>query len=255
MLVSFLGSGNVATHLAAAASASGHQIAQVFSPDPAHAQALASRFGAEAVSSIQALRPGAADIYILAVKDDAIAPLASRLDLGNALVVHTSGSVTMDVLSHASSSYGVLYAPQTFVRDVPMDYSDLRFCLEASSPESYSRLEQFARTISPHLYPLDSPQRCRLHLASVIINNFGNALNAMAQQMLDREDIPFEILHPLVLQTARKVSHGDLWAQQTGPAVRNDAQTIQKHLQMLSSYPELQQLYQLMTQIIQDAIH
>lgn len=249
MTLSFIGSGNVATHLALAFHKAGHTIAQIYSPTANHAIALAEKVQARSVTNPQTLET---NICIIAVKDDAIPQLAKTLRLPNSIILHTSGSVDMDILSPISPHYGVLYAPQTFVRDTPIDYSRLQFCLEGESEQTLSTIQELARSLSSHTHLLSSLQRRKLHLASVIINNFGNALNALSQEMLQQDQIPFEILHPLVEQTAQKIHNGDLWSQQTGPAMRHDTQTIQTHIAMLEGSPDLQQIYRLMTQIILD---
>lgn len=254
MKLSFVGSGNVATHLATAFHAAGHAIVQVMSREFDHAATLAAQVEAQPIDDLALLDPSA-DAYILAVSDDALFDLALDLRLSRTLVLHTSGSVPMHVLKPISRHHGVLYAPQTFVKGTEMDYSTLHFCIEASDPTSELRLTALAKSLTTHVHPLDSDQRKKLHLASVMVNNFGNALNALAQQTLQSEGIPFEILHPLIEQTAQKIHHGDLWQQQTGPAVRRDQKTIDAHRRMLANNPDLLQLYDLMTKLIDHATH
>lgn len=254
MRIAFIGSGNVAWHFSRAMVMAGHEIIQVYSRQLAHASELAQCLNAQAIDRLEQLDQSV-DLVVIAVKDDAIAQVAQTLRCTNALVVHTSGSTDMQELAPTSPNIGILYAPQTFRRQCQLDYEKLHFCLESNNETSYQKLELLVHSISPNCHQINSEQRRQLHLASVIVNNFGNALNAMAQQWLKQKDIPFNILQPLIEETAQKATHQDLWKQQTGPAARRDQSTIAKHLAMLDDQPEMQQLYQLMTQIIDHATH
>lgn len=263
MKITILGSGNVATHLALALRQAGHQIVQIWSRDFDHAEQLAELVYAEPTNRLNLLYP-TSDVYILAVSDDALFDLALDFQMREALVVHTSGSVSMNVLRPMSRHYGVLYAPQSFVRTVAMDYSQLPFCLEASDEESMKKLEMLARSVSENIYHISSSERQWLHVASVMVNNFGNALNALAQDLLKKQGISFEILRPLIQITAEKAmlsikAHDNpeeeptLWRLQTGPAVRGDEKTLSRHVAMLKESPDLQRLYEMMTEIIINA--
>lgn len=254
--ITIIGSGNVATHLAKAFYSAGHQILQIWSREFDHAEQLASQVYAEPVNRLNLLYP-TADVYILAVSDDALFDLALELKLRDALVLHTSGTVSMSVLRPISRHYGVLYAPQSFVRTVQMDYAQLPFCIEGSTPTETQQIAALAGTVSPHIHFLDSEQRRWIHLTSVMVNNFGNAINAIAQDLLNEKDIPFDILQPLIQVTAEKArleqSEGkSLWRLQTGPAVRHDSKTIDRHRSMLKDNPQLLELYELLTSLIEN---
>ena len=199
-----IGSGNVATHLAKALFSKDHHILQIWSREFDHAALLANQVSAHPIDKLDLIRTDA-DIYILAVRDDALFDLALDLRFRDSLVLHTSGSVSMSVLRYVSRHHGVIWSPQSFVRDVPMDYSALPFCIEASDKSSMQKLNDLLSDISSHVFSIDGEQRRWLHLASVMVNNFGNALNALAQDLLHAQDIPFEILHPLISITADKI--------------------------------------------------
>lgn len=259
MRITFIGSGNVATHLALAFHAAGHQVVQVLSRDFDHAEALASRVMAEPIDRIGLLYP-TADLYVLAVNDDALFDLALDLKLRDSIVVHTSGSVPLSVLRPVSRRHGVMYAPQSFVRTREMDYAKLPFCLEASDPTTLDTLRKLARSVSPHLYDIDSEQRRWIHLAAVLTHNFGNALHALSADLLKEHGIPFAILQPLIEVTLQKalgsIEEGaDLWRLQTGPAVRRDEKTLDRHRSMLKEDPDLLQLYDLLSQLIDTHTH
>ena len=249
--ISIVGSGNVATHLALALNAAGHTIVQVFSREYDHASLLASRVGAVAIDKPILLSPEA-EVYLLAVGDDALYDLALDLHLpADALIVHTSGSTPLTVLKPLGNNYGVLWSPQTFVRDIAMDYSRLPLCIEASNTDALARLEALASSISQHVYHLDYEQRCWAHLAAVMVSNFVNAINATAQQTMRQHGLDFDMLRPLAEATLRKWDYGDLRQMQTGPAARHDSKTLDAQRRLLADNPQLLKLYDLMTEIIQ----
>lgn len=250
MKITFLGSGNVATHLAKAFYGAGHQIVQIWSREYDHAEALANQVFAEPIDRLKLLYP-TSDIYVLAVADDALFDLALDLKLRDAIVLHTAGAVSLKVLSPISRKHGVIWSPQTFIRDVAMEYSRLPFCIEASTHDVERQIRELLMPVSEHIYHIDSEQRKWLHLAAVMTNNFGNAINAVAQDILQKHEIPFEILHPLIEMTAEKLKHGGLWQQQTGPARRQDQKTIDNQRSLLADDPQVLKLYELMTEIIQ----
>lgn len=249
--ITIIGSGNVATHLAKALHAAGHQIVQIWSREYDHAEALANQVFAEPIDRLNLLYP-TADVYILAVTDDALFDLALDLRLRDALVLHTAGSVSLRVLQPISRKNGVIWSPQTFIRDIPMDYSQLPFCIEGSSPEVEEAIRDLLQPVSQHIFRIDTDQRQWLHLAAVMTNNFGNAINALAQDILQQHNIPFEILHPLITMTAEKIKQGGLWQQQTGPARRRDQKTIDNQRRLIADDEQLLKIYDLLTETIQD---
>ena len=247
--ISFVGSGNVATHLALALHAAGHPIEQVFSREYDHAALLASRVGAEAVDKIARLRIDT-DVLVLAVSDDALYDLALDLPRTQALVLHTSGSTPANVLKPIAPHFGVLWSPQTFVRDIAMDYGDLPLCIEASDPEADEALFNLASGISRRVFRLDFSQRRWAHLAAVMVSNFGNAINALAQHMMESHGMDFTMLRTLAVTTATKMDYGPLWPQQTGPAARHDQKTLDAQRRLLADDPQLLRLYEMMSEII-----
>ena len=248
--ISIVGSGNVATHLALALYGAGCNIHQILSRSYEHAQMLARRVDAQPINQWQRLDEDA-DIYLLAVSDDALYDLALDLRLQNALVIHTSGTTPISVLKPISRHHGVVWSPQTFVRDIAMDYRRLPLCIEGSSPEVELDIEELASLISHHIYHLNHEQRRRAHLAAVWVSNFVNAVNATAQDLMLQNNLDFEMLRPLAEQTLRKWDYGNLWMQQTGPAVRHDDKTLNAQRRLLLDQPELLRLYDELTELIQ----
>ncbi|MBQ6067889.1 MAG: DUF2520 domain-containing protein [Bacteroidales bacterium] len=250
MRISFIGSGNVATHLALAMRQRGHVVAQIWSRNLQHAQALANRVEAQPIDDLSLLDTKA-NVYILAVSDDALFDIAPLLHLGNAVVVHTSGATSMDILKDTSTRYGVVWSPQSFVRDVAIEYNELPFCIEGCDKDTEDYIEEFIGMISTHIYRTTHQQRQYLHLASVFVNNFTNGIYAVAQQLCWQHNVPFEILYPIINTTAKRIQWGDVRYQLTGPAIRGDEKTLATHRQLLADDPQTLMFYDEFTKLLQ----
>ena len=248
--ISIVGSGNVATHLSLALHNTGCEIRQILSRSLEHAQLLARRVDAHAICQWERL-DGDADMYLLCVPDDALYDLALDLRLPDALVVHTSGATPLSVLHPISKRCGVVWSPQTFVRDIAMDYSQLPLCIEGSDPASERQLLQLFSRFTQHLHVMNSEARRQTHLAAVMVSNFVGALNATAHDYLRSHGIDPSLLRPLAEQTLHKWDYGNLWLQQTGPAARRDEKTLAAQRRMLADEPALLELYNVMTDLIQ----
>ncbi|MDD3527991.1 MAG: DUF2520 domain-containing protein, partial [Bacteroidales bacterium] len=168
--VVLIGAGRVAHHLAKAINGSGRKIVQIYSRHRTNAQKLASAYKAAATDEIHNL-VASADIYIIAISDDAIAGVANQLAVANKMVVHTSGSTPMDVLQTASSKYGVLYPLQSFAIDSEIDFSKVPLCIEAADLKTEEGLMQLARSLSHDVRQIDSETRLQIHIAAVFANN------------------------------------------------------------------------------------
>lgn len=250
MDVVLLGSGNVATHLGRALLTAGHRIKQVYSRTEEHAQALAAILDAVVTTDLAAI-DAQADVYIISVKDDALAGVAAQLPPTlRGVVVHTAGSVDMDVFAGYAVDYGVLYPLQTFSKSTPVDFSSVPIAVEASGEAVLLRLEALAGNLSNRVFRCDSKQRLSLHTAAVFACNFTNHFYAIAADILNKHDLDFDLIRPLVLETAQKVMKHPPKEVQTGPAVRNDARTMEKHLELLETNPTLAQLYLLISERI-----
>lgn len=190
-----------------------------------------------------------ADIYLLALKDDVVPGIAKKLENRSALVAHTSGAVSMEHIT--SSRKGVFYPLQTFSRKKEINYQQIPFCLEANSSADMLLLKEVVNEISGKAYHVNSLQRKKLHLAAVFVCNFVNYLYSIGENICMNNEIPFEILQPLIQETALKVQTSPPSSVQTGPALRNDQSTIAAHLELLNS-AEDKELYQLLTKAIQN---
>lgn len=247
MDIVLLGSGNVATQLGKALVRAGHRIKQVYSRTETHARTLAEALGTGSTTDSAAI-DAQADVYILAVKDDAIATVAAQLPPAlSGVVVHTAGSVAMDVLAAHASAYGVLYPLQTFSKTKDVGFSTVPIAVEASDETVQVKLEALAADLSKRVFRCDSTQRLSLHTAAVFACNFTNHFYAIAADILNGHRLDFDLLRPLILETAQKVMEHSPKDVQTGPAVRNDVSTMEKHLALLETDPALAQLYRLIS--------
>ncbi|WP_108869829.1 Rossmann-like and DUF2520 domain-containing protein [Aquimarina aquimarini] len=191
-----------------------------------------------------------ADIYILAVSDNAIKEVSNSLPINNKLIVHTSGSVPMNILK-GTNKKGVFYPLQTFSKNKIVDFKAIPICIEAESPNDSELLKKLALTLSKKVYEISSEQRNVLHVSAVFVNNFTNHLFSIANDICTDHQIPFEILHPLILETAQKATTISPDIAQTGPAIREDSTTIQRHLKTIKNNTQ-KDIYQTLTRAIQN---
>jgi len=238
----FIGAGNVATHLALALQNKGVTISQIFSRTSSNAQVLAEKLGISFTSEINELDKSA-DIYIYAIKDGALRHLISKIALPKALHVHTAGSISLRVFEGYAERCGVIYPLQTFSKNKMVDFSQIPICIEANSPEVEQELLEIAHLLTKKTFILNSEQRKKLHLSAVFACNFTNHMYAIAADLVESAGLPFEILQPLIAETADKIKTMSPRDAQTGPAVRFDEETITKHLSMLKEKAELLQIY------------
>nr|WP_294945005.1 Rossmann-like and DUF2520 domain-containing protein [uncultured Mucilaginibacter sp.] len=249
MRITLIGSGNVATHLSAALKNAGHRLVQVYSPTMQNAALLAYHVGASAIDNLNDI-DDETDIFIIAVKDDAIAALVPALSRLGKLIVHTSGAVDIQTLLDITLNAGVFYPLQTFSKTKELNFREVPMCIEGADEAITTQLVDLARSISNSVYRVSSAQRKVLHLAAVFACNFTNHLYSVAEGLLKEHTMNFDMLRPLILETADKIKKHLPANVQTGPAVRKDEQTMQAHLQMLDGKTELQEIYVSLSQDI-----
>ncbi|MDX1942300.1 MAG: F420-dependent NADP oxidoreductase [Saprospiraceae bacterium] len=245
-----IGAGNVGYHLGKRLFEKGLHIKQVFSRTKEKAQNLASEIKAEAITDLSKMDPNA-DLYILAVHDDAIIKTASQLPLNQKLITHTSGSTPSTVLQPYTQRYGIFYPLQTFSISKEVDFEQIPICIHANNKEDVIFLENIAKRISSKVYRINDEQRAILHVAAVFVNNFTNHLFQIGYNILEKENLPFDLLRPLIRETAEKIQEHSPAGMQTGPAVRGDKATIKRHLLYLEKFPEYRSLYDSLTKSIQ----
>jgi len=243
------GTGNVASRLGHAFKAASIQIIEVYGRNTAKAKALATSLGTSYVTEISAINVEA-DLYVLAVSDDAIAILSQMLPPLHGLVVHTSASAPLPVGSFSHT--GVLYPLQTMLSHRNIEFSEVPLFIETNSDEQTKRLCSFAGQLSAKVIVADQLTRMRYHLAAVFASNFTNHLYSIAFELLAVNGLTPELLHPLILETALKAVEGNPEDSQTGPAIRGDVKTIKTHLDLLDKRPDYQQLYENFTGLIKN---
>lgn len=242
----FIGAGNLATNLAKALYKNGFRIVQVYSRTKEAACALAQAVEAGYTTELSEVSKDAR-LYIVSLKDDAFVTLLPEIVAGkeDTLLVHTAGSIPMNVWEGKTSRYGVFYPMQTFSKQREVDFRVVPFFIESNSSEDTELLKAIASVLSEKVYEATSEQRRSLHLAAVFTCNFTNHMYALASELLKKYDLPFNAMLPLIDETARKVHELEPKQAQTGPAVRYDENVINKHLEMLAGEPEMQELYRL----------
>jgi len=240
-----LGTGNVGTHLVHAfLKTKNVELLQVYSRKKSSLKFLEDKVSC--TTKLAELK--AADVYIIAIPDDEISNFSKHLHLKDKLVVHTSGSLAMKALK-TTANKGVFYPLQTFSKNNHVDLSNVPICLETENEKDLLVLEQVASDISNHVYFIDSAQRKHLHIAAVFTNNFVNHIYKIGFDICKRHQIPFETLHPLILETASKVVQNNPDKIQTGPAYRKDKKTIASHLTLLSG--DERKIYNILTKSIE----
>ena len=250
MKVVIVGSGNVATHLSLAiASLEGIEICQVYSPTEAHAEILAERLNCDFVTDPTQIRKDA-DVYLFALKDQALETVIRAVPANNGLWLHTSGSMPMQVFAGYTERYGVLYPLQTFSKSREISFQGIPLFIECHREEDKNCLEDLALRLSGKVCELSSEKRRSLHLAAVFACNFTNHIYALAEEILAKEGLSRDYLFPLIDETAAKVHELPAQEAQTGPAIRYDENIINKHLGMLADDPDVQTLYRLLSQSI-----
>lgn len=248
MNVVIIGTGNVGTVLSRLIRRSGHTILQICGRNFEMASALANESGAVPVTDLKLVNPQA-DIYIIAVSDQAVASVSSSLKPLNGLLVHTAGSVPINILKDRSDNYGILYPLQSLRKEIDR-IPAIPFLIEANSKSSTELLQAFATTLSDRVSIVSEKERTQLHLGAVVINNFVNHLYTIARSHCEKVGISFELLLPLISETAQRVEQFSPDQLQTGPAIRNDKSTIEKHLSLLESDPRLRDMYNFFTDSI-----
>ena len=245
--VVIIGSGNVAQHLIKVMQiAANVNLVQVFARNKESVLHLIAED--KITSDYNAIKE--ADVYIISVSDNAIAEVAENLPFQNRLVVHTSGTSELSVLD-AKNRKGVFYPLQTFSKSKEIDFSSIPICLEAENGEDFKTLQSLSQNISEKIFAISSEQRKSLHVAAVFVCNFVNHMYTIGNQICEEHNVPFEVLQPLIMETAQKISTLKPEDAQTGPALRNDTKTINKHLEFLQNL-DYQELYKLLTQSIQN---
>ena len=228
--VVLIGAGNLGQHLGQALAGAGMNILQVFSRHQERAEQLSKKLGTEATTDLYNIFPGA-DVYLLAVPDDAIRIVAGKIKSRikrESLVAHCSGATPSTILEDFNR-YGVFYPLQTFSVGRAVDFSRIPICVYANTREDTLILQEIGQKISQAVHLINDEQRSTLHVAAVLVNNFSNHLFEIGRDIVESENLPFDLLKPLILATAEKVQKAKPIDMQTGPAQKEDINTIEGH--------------------------
>lgn len=245
-----IGAGNLASQLALALTDKNIRVQQIFSRKMESARELAGKISAGFTNNLTELIRDA-DLYVIAVKDSAIPEVLENLQMNeDQLIVHTAGSVPMSILEGFSTNYGVFYPLQTFSKTRKVNFSHIPICIEANHPANFMKLETLGKQLSGSVNQINSEERKALHLAAVFTNNFVNHLYAIGADILHEKKLNFELLKPLITETAAKVQELQPLDAQTGPAKRYDNTIIEAQLNLLESQPEYRKIYSFVTESI-----
>jgi hypothetical protein len=248
MDIVLIGSGNVATIFGRKSFAAGHRIIQVYNHHRSGAEELAKRLEAKATDTFSSIVKNA-DMMIIALRDEAISPFVLALGPVKSIVSHTAGALPMNEIRNASDQYGVLYPLQSLRREIAT-IPPLSILVDGNGPETTARLKEFASSIAEMVIEADDRIRLQYHLAATIVNNFTNHLFALAASYCENENISFAVLQPLIEETVIRLRSVSPDQVQTGPALRDDQATLNKHRHLLEPYPVLLKFYNLFTEEI-----
>lgn len=245
MKIVLIGSGNVNTVLGRRIVKAGHTVLQVISRNLENAGQLAAELGATASDTMLQLN-GDADIYIVSVSDTALPQVAEEVIVHEQLVLHTTGAAPIALLKNSSARYGVLYPLQSLRKNMDSE-PVIPLFTDGNTEEAADEIARFAQSLSPITGRAGDTERLKLHVAAVFASNFTNYLYGQAEAFCQKENISFAALLPLIQETANRLERYAPASVQTGPAIRRDMVTIDKHLQVLKSYPELTDIYKYLT--------
>lgn len=250
MKIVIIGSGNVATILGKKIMGAGHSILEVAGRNMDAVKVLADILHAAAVYDINNITK-LADIYIIAVADSAIKALASELRVEDKIVVHTAAAEPINILNTSSSRYGVIYPLQTLRKEANV-IPPIPILINGNNQETINTLQEFCMPWAEKVQPINDEQRLKMHVAAVFANNFTNHLFALTQKYCEENNIDFSLLFPIIDETINRIKTNNAATIQTGPAIRNDNLTVEKHLKLLHNHPKLQSLYLSITNSIKD---
>ncbi|MEQ9423778.1 MAG: DUF2520 domain-containing protein [Cyclobacteriaceae bacterium] len=254
MRITLIGTGNVASHLAPILEQAGHSIGEVYGRSIEKAEAICNNLYDPRFAETLDFNDSKSDVFIIAVSDNAIESICSDIVLPDeAILVHTSGSVAMEVLElSAAETIGVFYPLQTFTKGRQLNLAEVPLLIESNSDEGMNVLSALGSSLSENVHQAESEIRSKIHVAAVMVNNFTNHILVATQDYAGQQGVEFDLLVPLLKETITKALNIGPINSQTGPATREDYQTIEKHISLLENNEELQKLYKMLTQSIID---
>jgi len=252
MKIVLIGAGNVATHIGLRLIQTGAEILQVFSRSETSAKALADKLSVPFCIDVSCINHDA-DIYIYSLTDSALDEIISRIKIPKKVHIHTAGSISMDIFENRTDNYGVVYPLQTFSKTKAVDFQNIPLFLEANNEFTSQIILELAQQLSNVHYFINSEKRRKIHLAAVFACNFTNYMYQLADEIISEAQVPFDVLLPLIQETADKVRFLSPREAQTGPAVRKDEITIQNHLELLKTNDNARNIYQTISEQIKES--
>lgn len=248
--ITIVGAGNVGHNFGKGFKNAGYIIHEVYSKTQTSASLLGHSLSCDYTTDLTTLKADT-DLIILAVNDDVLASVIAQIKIKDKLMVHTSGSTPISVFeAHDIENYGILYPVQSFSKNETESLEPIPFCVEGNNAKTSELLYSLARSVSRKVYAMDSDKRKSLHVAAVFANNFSNHMFHIADDLLRKHEISFEVIRPLLEKTASKIHTERPKDVQTGPAVRNDRKVIEEHLNYLKNNSTYRELYQKITDSI-----
>lgn len=247
--VSIIGSGNAAFQFAGLFHAAGLHLKEVYSRNAASAAELSGKYGFKVINQLDDLNTDV-DFVLIASSDQHIATLSASMPAINGLVFHCAASVALVDIDTKHASKGVFYPLQSLSKQRSIQWEKVPFFVEANNASSLKLLMQLAGQCKVGATEMNSEQRLALHTAAVFVSNFSNAMYDAAATICAEMNIDFKLLLPLIDETAEKIHSMTPQQAQTGPALRNDLLTIEKHLELLGKHPEYQDIYQKINNLI-----
>ncbi len=252
--ISFIGSGNLAWHLAPALDNAGLTVKEIFSRNARHAEALTERLYQAEVKATLDFSTSSSSIFIVAVNDSSINEIAREIILPEeAVLAHTSGSVPLaDLKFAATPNIGVFYPLQTFTKSKKIDFKQIPIFIESANEDTEIALTTLAKAISHQVKKITSEERKALHIAAVFASNFTNHLLTLSKTIMQQNNLEYDWLRPLILETINKSLQLGPEAAQTGPAMRGDLEIMEKHFDFLKDDPATAEIYKIISQHIID---
>lgn len=254
--IAILGTGNVAWHLAPALEEAGHTITEVYGRSEKNIKGITQKlYTAESKTDLD-FTESIAEIFIIAVRDDAISEIADEIILPeDSILLHTSGSVSIEALGYSSATYtGIFYPLQSFSKDREISFGEVPFLLESEDQTTLQKLKKLAKSLSHLQYVVKSKDRKALHVAAVFASNFSNHMIRLSEEIMSRQGLDFEMLKPLIIETLSKSLELGAKKAQTGPAKREDMNTLEAHHQFLNYNEQVAEIYRLISQDIIDSV-
>ncbi|MFA6151509.1 MAG: DUF2520 domain-containing protein [Chitinophagaceae bacterium] len=250
MKFSIVGSGNMAWFLSKKLSESGHHFEGISGRNIVALQEIASHFNTIIYPSLSDIPDEENHICFLAIKDNAISEVAGQLHFKNTILLHTSGATSIDVLQNTARHYGIFWPVYSIVKSHLPLQNDIPVSIEGNNESTEKTILNLAQSLTGKAFHATEKQRLTLHLSAVFVNNFTNHLLAIAEDICSEQNISFDYLKPIIQQTFERINSHTAKSSQSGPAIRGDRATIDKHLELLKNNTEWSGLYETLSMSI-----